>query len=499
MSKKGAEPPDGIQDDALGEWSASAMSLITRVLILASEALITLQCGCSHPRYYADAEYSLATHDHFAAQGHVAVYYPGEIALAFPGYVVGIETSDRSALLHGGDLVVDDLHEFGRTLVRLTSGLREGAPRTESFASAEINRLPFISQVLRYTGRPQGAGNCAVYSLYQAAWPPLMEFCDGRKRPQIDDLSTYRSAFSDSWSAIDALKEALSEDAATGNYTHLIVAMMGWRTPQEEAIRNFNSLVRSTQLAAKGEFRPLFVGITWAGPWAGRWFDPLMEALSYPSMADLADSLGLTWLGVLTEEAVIPLAGRLSVNFVTHSFGARAASMAICIGPAIRRDASDARAPANGSIDRLIGFEAAFSLQRFKDEPLVFWYEDITFPRSCGRAKSVVLTTTAHDTATKFIVWADLAGNYRHFKSFCRTNAGTVVSCASVDETGAIQNEYDASMKVLYLDATKLIRFRAPGTDGGAHSDIFRPPTGRLIWDLISKPPNAAHAAAEGR
>jgi hypothetical protein len=224
-----------------------------------------------------------------------------------------------------------------------------------------------------------------------------------------------------------------------------------------------------------------------------------MEALSYPSMADLADTLGLTWVGVLTEEAVMPLADRLSVSFVTHSFGARAASMAICIGPAIRRDASDARAPANGSIDRLIGFEAAFSLQRFKDEPLVFWYEDINFPRSCGRAKSVVLTTTAHDTATKFIVWADLAGNYRHFKSFCRTNAGTIVSCASVDETGAIQNEYDASMKVLYLDATKLIRFRAPGTDGGAHSDIFRPPTGRLIWDLISKPPNAAQPAASGR
>jgi hypothetical protein len=42
-------------------------------------------------------------------------------------------------------------------------------------------------------------------------------------------------------------------------------------------------------------------------------------------------------------------------------------------------------------------------------------------------------------------------------------------------------------MKVLYLDATKLIRYRAPGTNGGAHSDIFRLPTGRLIWSLISQ------------
>lgn len=468
-------------------------------VLLAGVALIALQCSCSHPRYFADAEYYLATHGHFAAQGHVAVYYPREIALAFPGYVVGIESSARSPLLHGGDLVVDDLHQVGRTLVRLTTDLRDGSPRTESFESAELDRLPFISQVLRYTGRPQGAGNCALYSLYQSALPPLMEFCDGRRRPQIDDWSTYRSAFADSWIAIDALKAALREDAATGNYTHLVVAMMGWRTPQEEAIRNFNSLVQSTQLAAKGDFRPLFVGITWAGPWSGRWFDPLVEGLSYPSMADLADKLGLTWVGVLTEEVVLPLAERLSINFVTHSFGARAASMAICVGPAIRRDASVPRSRVNGSVDRLIAFEAAFSLQRFKDEPLVFWYEDINFPRSCGRAKSVVLTATAHDTATKWIVWADLAGNYRHFKSFCRSNSGTLVSCASVDETGVIEKEHDANMKVLYLDASKLIRFRAPGTDGGAHSDIFRPPAGRLIWDLISKPPKTAQTPGADR
>jgi hypothetical protein len=468
----------------------------SRAVCLASVALVALQGGCSHPRYFADAEYALTTHGHFAAQGHVAVYYPGEIALAFPGYVVGIETADRSTLLHGGDPVVDDLRAVGRTLVRLTTGLRDGAPRTESIESAELDRLPFISQVLHYTGRPLGAGNCALYSLYQAALPPLMDFCDGRKRPRIDDWATYRSAFADSWRAIDVLKEALRDDAASGNYTHLVVAMMGWRTPQEEAIRNFNSLVRSTQLAAKGDFRPLFVGITWAGPWAGRWLDPLIEGLSYPSMADLADKLGLTWLGVLTDEAVIPLADKLPVTFITHSFGARAASMAICIGPAIRRDASVARARAQGSVDRLIGFQAAFSLQRFKDEPQVVWYEDINFPHGCGRARSIVLTTTVHDTATRSIVWADLAGNYRYFRSFCRSNSGTLVSCASVDETGAIENEYDASMKVLYLDATKLIRFRAPGSDGGAHSDIFRPPAGRLIWDLISKPARAAQAPA---
>jgi hypothetical protein len=47
-------------------------------------------------------------------------------------------------------------------------------------------------------------------------------------------------------------------------------------------------------------------------------------------------------------------------------------------------------------------------------------------------------------------------------------------------------------MRVLYLDASKVIRYTAPGTDGNAHSDIFRPPAGQLIWNLISKRPPAA-------
>lgn len=466
----------------------------TMVIRLAGLALIALQGGCSHPRYYADAEYSLTTHSHFASQGHFAVYYPSEIALDFPGYVVGIELGDRRMVLRNGDLAVDRFVHVGATMTRLTDALRGGAQLSDGPTPDEQDRVPFVSQVLRYKGYPLGEGNCALYSLYQSPLPALMDFCDGDPHPQIEDWNSYQSAFADSWTAIDVLKDALRRDAASGRYTHLIVAMMGWRTPQEEAIRNFNSIVRTTQLAGKDGFRPLFVGITWVAPWAGRWFDPLIEMFSYGNIADLADKLGLSWVGVLTDEVVMPLAEKLPVTFITHSFGARAASTAICIGPAIRRDAAVARAPREGSIDRLIGFQAAFSLQRFEEEPLFFFYEDVYFPNDCGRAKSIVLTTSVHDLATKSILWADLAGNFRYFKSFCRSESGRLVSCASVDETGAIEREYDGNMKVLYLDATKLIRFRAAGTDGGAHSDIFRPPTGRLIWGLISgsSPPAAA-------
>ena len=56
-----------------------------------------------------------------------------------------------------------------------------------------------------------------------------------------------------------------------------------------------------------------------------------------------------------------------------------------------------------------------------------------------------------------------------------------------MSEQGDILEPYDPAKRLLYLDASKLISYRAPGTDGGAHSDIFRHATGRLIWNLIGK------------
>lgn len=459
---------------------------------LAALALAGVLGACSHPRYYADAEAALTTEEFFASQGHFAVYYPSEIALDFPGYVVGIETGERSALIgSNNELHVEGLASAGNSILRLIGRLRDGGTIGEAFYETE--RVPFVSQVIRYRGRPLGDGNCALFSSYQSIDAALVPFCSSRPLPQIGDWANYRSAFADSWTAIDALKRALDSDLAVDRPTHLVVAMMGWRTTQEEAIRNFNSLMRGINAAAPSGFRPLFIGITWVGPWSGRWLDPLAEFAAYGNIADLADSLGLTWVGVLTDEVLLPLSARVPVTWITHSFGARAASTATCIGPALRRRAGPYSRP-EGSIERLIGFEAAFSLMRF-DPARRYVYEDVHFPNDCDRARSIVLTTSKYDQATKSILWADLAGNYRYYRSFCRRNAGPQVSCAAVDEKGAIEGSHDPTARLLYLDATRLLRFRAPGTDGGSHSDIFRPPAGRLIWSLMATESARPHSA----
>jgi hypothetical protein len=459
---------------------------------LAGLALAAVLGACSHPRYYADAEDRLTTSAFFASQGHFAVYYPSEIALDFPGYVVGIEMGERSALMQHDPLRVDRLEAAGNSTLRLIDQLRDGRSNGESRYGPDP--LPFVSQVIRYRGRPLGEGNCALFSTYQSDAPALVAFCNARPLPQVGQWPTYRGAFADSWTAIEVLKQALHEQLAAGRATHLVVAMMGWRTTQEEAIRNFNLLMRAITLSAPADFRPLFIGITWVGPWSGRWLDPLVEFAAYGNIADLADIRGLTWVGVLTDEVLLPLSARVPITWITHSFGARAATTATCIGPALRRDPDPYARPA-GAVERVIGFQAAFSLKRFDPERRHV-YEDVHFPNDCDRARSIVLTTSQHDQATKSTLWADLAGNYRHYKSFCRRHAGARDSCAAVDDQGTIEGGLDAATKLLCLDATRLIRFRAPGTDGGAHSDIFRPPVGRLIWRLMATPTAGPPAAA---
>lgn len=468
-------------------WTCSA-----RGMGLAGLALLAALGACSHPRYYEDAEVALTTQEFFASQGHFAVYYPSEIALDFPGYVIGIETGERSALMRGSDLLIDRLEPAGNSMLRLIDQLRDGGASGRPFY--ETDRVPFVSQVIRYRGRPLGKGNCALFSTYQSNDMALVPFCDSRPLPHIGHWPTYRGAFADSWTAIDALKRALDADMVADRPTHLVVAMMGWRTTQEEAIRNFNSLMRGITLAAPPDFRPLFIGITWVGPWSGRWFDPLLEFVAYSNIADLADTLGLTWVGVLTDDVLLPLSERVPVTWISHSFGARAATTATCIGPAIRRREGPYTRPA-GAIERVIGFQAAFSLKRFDPEQR-YVYEDAHFPDDCDRARSIVLTTSRYDQASKSILWADLAGNYRYYRSFCRRHSGAQVSCAAVDGQGAIEGSHDPTARLLYLDATRLIRFRAPGTDGGSHSDIFRPQAGRLLWSLMATPIAPPHDAA---
>jgi hypothetical protein len=345
--------------------------------------------------------------------------------------------------------------------------------------------LPFVSQVMRYEGRPYGEGNCALYSLYHSHGLAFARPCEDSP---IDAFLTndYRNSFGHSWNAIDILKQSLARDVASGRYSHIIVAVMGLDTPQADAIRNYKSIISSIRREAGSEFEPLFVGITWPSFFANRWFDPFWEALAYHPIADRADILGLTWLGILLNEAVLPLSDDIEVNVIAHSFGARATSMALCIGPALLRpDRGPRRMPVVGHVDTFIGLAPAFSLQRFVDKDFIF-YENIYYPDYCPKIDRFVFTASSEDFAFDPAFWSDAVGDHDYMVRYCAREQPVDVTCVEAGVDGTIPQTVPA-YKITYVDTSALMKYQMPGSKGGGHSDIYRPAIGRLLWQLLDR------------
>ena len=429
-------------------------------------------CACSGPSYFADSEDALKTSGYFHVLDHIAAYYPGAVALNFPGYVIGLEEAPtRLVTFDTGEILVDpEIAANGYTVARLLKAMRYDAP--------------FVSHLMRYEGRPYGEDNCSLYSLYHNRGKAFVDACHDDPRNAAPQAYDYRDSYSRSWDAIDILKERLAADIASGKHTHLIVAVMGLDTAQEEAIRNFESIISSIRRQAGDDFDPLFVGITWPSFFANRWFDPFWEALAYHPIADRADIFGLSWLGVVLNDAILPFAQQIEVSVIAHSFGARSASMALCVGPAIYRQGEQEVVMArSGRIENFIGLAPAFSLQRFVDKEFLF-YENVNYSDFCPRIKRFIFTASKHDHAFDPVFWSDAVGDHDYMVNFCAADHETVVSCTDAIPDGSIRG-YDPSAKITYVDTSGLMRYQMPGTKGGAHADIFRPSIGRMLWTLI--------------
>lgn len=444
-----------------------AVRVITGLLFAPWFAVIV---ACSHHHYYEGVEQRLGTNDRVSVQHHLAAYFPSGLSLNFPGYLIGLEDGAPDTVSHEGELLFEDLPAAGSGVQRI------GATMKNEF-------LPFVSLIHRYSGAPYGEGNCALHSLYQNSHQNLMPFCPGVDATAQRPLRDARDAYRRSWEAMALLKEELQREVASGRYSHLIVAMMGLDTSQEESLRNFRSIAWSIRQSGGEQFRPLFIGVSWPSFFDNRWFDPVWDLLSYPSKADEADRLGLSWLGVLIHELIIPLDKAIPTTIIAHSFGARALSMASCVGPIIR-NGIQSRAWSDGQVGELIGLGAAFSLERMNDVYIPF-LEDINYPQRCGKVGRLILTASDKDQAVKMALWANLAGNFYHYERYCGSALPYTVHCIRAGSDGAIAIPDGPPPKLLYIDATELIQYQVPNTQGGAHSDIFRPEVGRMLWTLL--------------
>ncbi len=438
---------------------------IKHVLALGCALILTTACA-NKPEAeseFAASEASLGTDGAISQQFHSVIYYPDELSLQFPGYIVGVEK-----------VRVAKISDTPKEVILTTP-----VPNNHNSA-ADLYDLLIDQKTMLVTHimRNQGKRNCAIYSAYRSSDSENSEHCEQENRFE-------GNLYQQSWQAMAALRHNLEADISakkanddpTDDYTHIFVLVMGWNTDQEEAVRNFNSIIGNLQKASEEQMKPLFIGLTWPSLWSSSFIDPLAKMFSYPNKANDADEVGLSWLGVLIHQTIKDLDVAKTI-VVGHSFGARATSMATCVGPAITQDGTML---ARNNIDLLVSLQGAYSISRFYPD------RGIETPQYqyCRQATKVLLTSSIRDTAMDTGIWAPFVGNETTYTKYCEDKIEDNFSCHKVGPTGKY-NFGDIKERFVYVNADELIRFIAYKSGGGAHSDIYREPMADFLWSAIS-------------
>ena len=423
--------------------------------------VIAFATGCASggpQRRLIHGEKALNTDGPITRLFHSSLYYPDEIRLQHDGFLVGIEKSARERIAVPGDIHISGAPDSGLDDVAARKLLNDG-------------KLLFVSHVIDSAG--PSSRPCALYNAYAFEQPrQLISSCERALPP-----APYAKAYRTSWDALGLLKTALALRLKEKRYTHLMVITMGWNTDQEEAVRNFNSMVNSARVASGAGFEPLVIGVTWPSKWVSAWLDPVFKMASFPNKAHDADELGLTWLGVLLHDTLAPArAHGIPIIAIGHSFGSRAISAAACVGPVIAIEAPIPRA----RLDHLINWQGAFMSGRlFNEDDKGFHY-----PKRCPTVGNLVLTATRWDDAVKKPFWGTYAGEAKSYAAYCGEDPA--VRCATASSTGELNDlRGPAFSNIVYVDASNLITDNAFNTGGGAHSDIYRVEHGRMLMAAI--------------
>lgn len=444
----------------------------------------TVVVGCGHrPTGYQTIEESVTTRGGFAGileNGvfHDVLYNPESVALTFPGYIVGLDKGRHRDV--GGDAVYPDPDEPAEPgLQRVKRRMRDEP------------KLHYVSHIVRNEGKPFGEGNCILYSIY-GGWGLTPQGALAGDRPGTCSespplIGEYTSAQAYSWRALasfrEELRRAVTINEGTHGYSHVVLVVMGWNTPQIEAVRNFNAITAQIKRAAGSNyFKPLFVGVTWPSVWTAQWLDPAIKLFSYTAKANDADEVGTIWISQIADILRETAPKNAQLVAIGHSFGARAVFSAIC-----SRNVWGTTSVENRKWDTLIGWQPAFSINRFAEGGSGDGFE---YGHEClDRAETIVLTASENDAAVGSAIWVNMIGSYESWKEFCAPEviekrstsgpnciAGDQVTADSVSKLPILRGRLN------YLDASAIVHFNQPNTGGGAHSDIYRSVHGELNW-----------------
>jgi hypothetical protein len=159
-------------------------------------------------------------------------------------------------------------------------------------------------------------------------------------------------------------------------------------------------------------------------------------------------------------------------------------------------------------VDLAVGLEGAVSVNRFIPDTSA---EGAPYRDFREINTKVVLTASEFDEATSLPFWYSPSGSTKVWREECKTrpdifecrvasdsikygqdiNKSTGVFTVCPDgknaacTTDTIFPSEGSPKKILYLNTSKgITQYNTPGTGGGAHSDIYRLPMGRLLWAL---------------
>ncbi len=483
-----------------------------RVRTLALAAGLGLAATACHgpPRYLGQAEDALGVNTTWYGSDlriyHIALENTRGLGLCVPGYLVGVEN------IHPADSrflgVPDRLRLTGEHHV--------------------------ITHVMRYNlGKQPGVRGpvptCALFTLLDRPAPGddpaarLFERCADSFRPQV---STAAATTSDQaqGDAIAHFRASLTDALVGGDYTDVVVMVMGWNTDQENALKNFNSLIgnmldEAAERAARDPgfaFRPLVVGVSWPSQWQlGQYSvvpDAVVRGVSFPFKRRDANDLGTYVLSDLVLHGIFvarddaakrkgPGAKHPRLVMIGHSFGARALVTAMTQAPGGKPAVPPPEATGFTLEDRILLLEGAFEFQ------YLFGPGGELAPTLASGAPRVTMTASANDSAVAAAFWGWYAGDIRTFDQACRVNrerwdrlgvqvghigcgvaAGTTPDdyglnlCTTDKQRPDLLRPLDGS-PVRYFDASSMINCMPPLSGGGAHSDVFRRETARFLLD----------------
>ncbi|MDH4162922.1 MAG: hypothetical protein OEW15_09580 [Nitrospirota bacterium] len=466
--------------------------------------------GCAGPRKLQQAEERYGTDSEALSVFHRTMEGDGGLGLRFPGYLIGIEKAKRSKIGMPGKCAW-----YQRKATADADGLDRSYFNGNDEYYGEVKGIlddckrSFVSHIVQYE---------LAQDLHGLPFIREQFIHNAYDRTLLDQQAYDAGKYALLTKLKQNIRNRLTAARTQEPYTHIMVYSMGWNTDQQEALRNYNSLLYLMLQERNGRpFKPLFIGISWPSEWNWPVLETLGQLISYGTKANDADEVGMVWISQLLRQVLIPLkqeeqkdGHELPIIMVGHSFGARAITSGVFGYPSAATKDHSAK-----DVDLVIGLQGAFSVKRFMQE---VGGEGGPYRDFKEYANKFVYTWSRHDTANTSAFWSRHIGGRSGYKAtcgnrafaqyaikadvrqgkkcdgeFCEHNSEDLeyrgVALPAVVPAGNTAAPWKDSFAdpttISIVDATEMVRYVPYAKGGKAHSDIYTPGIANFTWDVL--------------